>query len=154
PRVTIPLFSREQQYARWLRARRVPATGRSPSSCRRAVPANGRGGIRGCVRARVPRTQAIDRERCGRYASRPQSRSLRRPPDARRSCACRNATICDHGSGVRPVAWVCPTSHPIRSEEHTSELQSRENLVCRLLLEKQKEQTQGPALQNRYGTHL
>src|SRR5690606_40301603 len=26
--------------------------------------------------------------------------------------------------------------HPDRSEEHTSELQSRENLVCRLLLEK------------------
>src|SRR5207302_9747767 len=32
--------------------------------------------------------------------------------------------------GVR-AAWV-------RSEEHTSELQSRENLVCRLLLEKKK----------------
>src|SRR5690606_40614301 len=29
----------------------------------------------------------------------------------------------------------------IRSEEHTSELQSRENLVCRLLLEKKKKQT-------------
>src|SRR5690606_27141998 len=28
-----------------------------------------------------------------------------------------------------------------RSEEHTSELQSRENLVCRLLLEKKKEET-------------
>src|SRR6266700_7417790 len=28
--------------------------------------------------------------------------------------------------------------HPPRSEEHTSELQSRENLVCRLLLEKTK----------------
>src|SRR5690606_41850854 len=28
-----------------------------------------------------------------------------------------------------------------RSEEHTSELQSRENLVCRLLLEKKKEQS-------------
>src|SRR5690606_40666570 len=27
---------------------------------------------------------------------------------------------------------------PNRSEEHTSELQSRENLVCRLLLEKKK----------------
>src|SRR5690606_40906977 len=27
----------------------------------------------------------------------------------------------------------------IRSEEHTSELQSRENLVCRLLLEKKKQ---------------
>src|SRR5690606_40237207 len=29
-------------------------------------------------------------------------------------------------------------SAPSRSEEHTSELQSRENLVCRLLLEKKK----------------
>src|SRR5690606_39389301 len=29
---------------------------------------------------------------------------------------------------------------PVRSEEHTSELQSRENLVCRLLLEKKKQQ--------------
>src|SRR5690606_41939996 len=28
---------------------------------------------------------------------------------------------------------------PLRSEEHTSELQSRENLVCRLLLEKKKQ---------------
>src|SRR5690606_40792442 len=28
-----------------------------------------------------------------------------------------------------------------RSEEHTSELQSRENLVCRLLLEKKKHRT-------------
>src|SRR5690606_41388755 len=28
--------------------------------------------------------------------------------------------------------------HIFRSEEHTSELQSRENLVCRLLLEKKK----------------
>src|SRR5690606_40800737 len=28
-----------------------------------------------------------------------------------------------------------------RSEEHTSELQSRENLVCRLLLEKKKSET-------------
>src|SRR5690606_42070805 len=30
--------------------------------------------------------------------------------------------------------------HLDRSEEHTSELQSRENLVCRLLLEKKKAQ--------------
>src|SRR5690606_41295099 len=29
----------------------------------------------------------------------------------------------------------------LRSEEHTSELQSRENLVCRLLLEKKKDLT-------------
>src|SRR5688572_32349683 len=29
-------------------------------------------------------------------------------------------------------------SQPLRSEEHTSELQSQSNLVCRLLLEKKK----------------
>src|SRR5438034_5844038 len=28
--------------------------------------------------------------------------------------------------------------HPVRSEEHTSELQSHSDLVCRLLLEKKK----------------
>src|SRR2546429_2163003 len=32
-----------------------------------------------------------------------------------------------------------PLSHSSRSEEHTSELQSRLHLVCRLLLEKKKE---------------
>src|SRR2546426_9262350 len=32
-------------------------------------------------------------------------------------------------------------SHPGRSEEHTSELQSPCNLVCRLLLEKKKKKT-------------
>src|SRR5437870_10428456 len=32
----------------------------------------------------------------------------------------------------------------IRSEEHTSELQSRGHLVCRLLLEKKKEDSSGP----------
>src|SRR5690606_41974056 len=31
-----------------------------------------------------------------------------------------------------------PSAREGRSEEHTSELQSRENLVCRLLLEKKK----------------
>src|SRR5579883_3666586 len=33
----------------------------------------------------------------------------------------------------------------VRSEEHTSELQSRENIVCRLLLEKKKITKQGNA---------
>src|SRR5690606_40360965 len=32
--------------------------------------------------------------------------------------------------------WMRTPEHRRRSEEHTSELQSRENLVCRLLLEK------------------
>src|SRR5438046_4659742 len=34
----------------------------------------------------------------------------------------------------------CPTLRAARSEEHTSELQSLTNLVCRLLLEKKKKQ--------------
>src|SRR5258708_31156666 len=32
----------------------------------------------------------------------------------------------------------------VRSEEHTSELQSPDHLVCRLLLEKKKKRTQAP----------
>src|SRR5436309_8742880 len=49
-----------------------------------------------------------------------------------------------------PKCWSAPPEFrsktrrcaPARSEEHTSELQSRENLVCRLLLEKKKILTQ------------
>src|SRR5690606_42139760 len=41
------------------------------------------------------------------------------------------AVLTAHGA-VRERRWV------LRSEEHTSELQSRENLVCRLLLDKNK----------------
>src|SRR5690625_5535164 len=40
--------------------------------------------------------------------------------------------------GDHPV----PVRHPRRSEEHTSELQSRGHLVCRLLLEKKKSITE------------
>src|SRR5690606_34634666 len=36
------------------------------------------------------------------------------------------------------VTITAPLPVHVRSEEHTSELQSRENLVCRLLLEKKK----------------
>src|SRR5690606_42102595 len=38
------------------------------------------------------------------------------------------------------LVWMVTVPAPCtsRSEEHTSELQSRENLVCRLLLEKKK----------------
>src|SRR5205807_5898397 len=58
-------------------------------------------------------------------------------------CKCRGAarpfTSIPH-SAIRIPHWVtAPTlqRHP-RSEEHTSELQSPCNLVCRLLLEKKK----------------
>src|SRR5690606_41383795 len=36
------------------------------------------------------------------------------------------------------ASWPPCSARSSRSEEHTSELQSRENLVCRLLLEKKK----------------
>src|SRR3712207_8512025 len=36
---------------------------------------------------------------------------------------------------------ICPLRSQTRSEEHTSELQSRQYLVCRLLLEKKKNNT-------------
>src|SRR5690625_5877814 len=38
-----------------------------------------------------------------------------------------------------PETQTTKRSRPLRSEEHTSELQSRGHLVCRLLLEKIKE---------------
>src|SRR5207302_10849888 len=45
-----------------------------------------------------------------------------------RDCACRRVR-------VPPAADLGAAAGRLRSEEHTSELQSRENLVCRLLLE-------------------
>src|SRR3712207_7836804 len=65
------------------------------------------------------------------------------PPAALQPSAPRGDT---HGLSTRPAWWtrrmavasreLLPGVH--RSEEHTSELQSRQYLVCRLLLEKKK----------------
>src|SRR2546422_7687111 len=41
-----------------------------------------------------------------------------------------------------------------RSEEHTSELQSRLHLVCRLLLEKKKKYSAQPSIQSLYRASL
>src|SRR5436309_9594976 len=48
----------------------------------------------------------------------------------------------------------CRSPTRARSEEHTSELQSRENLVCRLLLEKKKYRVDrsGPVKERDQGT--
>src|SRR5690554_7210215 len=54
-------------------------------------------------------------------------------PDSPRRAACTLQSCCCHLRSFRPT----PTSAE-RSEEHTSELQSRPHLVCRLLLEKKK----------------
>src|SRR5689334_24185567 len=49
----------------------------------------------------------------------------------------------DHGRGRL-------AQQPLRSEEHTSELQSQFHLVCRLLLEKKKKQTSPHTHSTRY----
>src|SRR5256886_6079724 len=54
--------------------------------------------------------------------------AMHRKSDRRRVCLC--------AVGLRK----CAVSKSSRSEEHTSELQSQSNLVCRLLLEKKKNQ--------------
>src|SRR3712207_6946654 len=43
---------------------------------------------------------------------------------------------------LRRLVTMLPALVVLRSEEHTSELQSRQYLVCRLLLEKKKKQNQ------------
>src|SRR5690606_39455455 len=62
----------------------------------------------------------------------------------RRRCAsaARTSCRCSSRAWARASTSSPPTSSKrcwSRSEEHTSELQSRENLVCRLLLEKKKQ---------------
>src|SRR2546429_6882967 len=53
----------------------------------------------------------------------------------------RLAQNCDRGTALSCVAALEHVVRDLRSEEHTSELQSRLHLVCRLLLEKKKKNT-------------
>src|SRR5437868_12747725 len=64
-----------------------------------------------------------------------RSQTLCGPPSIRRRAGC----VAASGTLKASTGWARPfkTSEP-RSEEHTSELQSRFDLVCRLLLEKKK----------------
>src|SRR5438132_14429056 len=47
-------------------------------------------------------------------------------------------TTTSHGASWTNRSTFEPRIRPLRSEEHTSELQSHSDLVCRLLLEKKK----------------
>src|SRR5436190_18099333 len=48
-----------------------------------------------------------------------------------------------------PSRW-----HPPRSEEHTSELQSHSDLVCRLLLEKKKKKEERTTMQSKNNAQI
>src|SRR3989475_4674941 len=50
----------------------------------------------------------------------------------------RSVVASGHGA-ILLVPEIALTPQTVRSEEHTSELQSQSNLVCRLLLEKKKQ---------------
>src|SRR6266705_2891142 len=65
---------------------------------------------------------------------------IRRPPRSTLfpyTSLFRSATPCRFSPASTPVS-SSPTGRHARSEEHTSELQSPYDLVCRLLLEKKK----------------
>src|SRR2546430_12344820 len=68
-----------------------------------------------------------------------QEPALEPRPEERRAGGCMGAVAIPAREAVNidihPTAFIAPGA---RSEEHTSELQSQSNLVCRLLLEKKK----------------
>src|SRR5256886_13382868 len=87
---------------------------------------------------------------------------IRRPP---RSTLFPYTTLFRSPRIVRIPEWTKANLRPLysgsetnvqvkrRSEEHTSELQSQSNLVCRLLLEKKKKRTDTKRLTNRCRYH-
>src|SRR3712207_6962104 len=71
-----------------------------------------------------------------RREDRPPGGGRARTGDLRRLHLGEPVQACGGGGAAAPRAARHP--HRSRSEEHTSELQSRQHLVCRLLLEKKK----------------
>src|SRR5690625_6933676 len=59
-----------------------------------------------------------------------------------------------HPGGDQPALAAYQQLRGRRSEEHTSELQLRGHLVCRLLLEKKKEQKQDDMTTERKSPHV
>src|SRR3712207_8916207 len=70
----------------------------------------------------------------------PRARARRRSPPAptARAPAGRPWPRAPTATWAAPTCWTTRAGSRGRSEEHTSELQSRQYLVCRLLLEKKK----------------
>src|SRR5258707_1506561 len=69
---------------------------------------------------------------------RPQSRRIAHQKKKRRRLDAERLPRYTEPFGIRRSRFVDESGTTNRSEEHTSELQSRQYLVCRLLLEKKK----------------
>src|SRR5205807_9314907 len=74
----------------------------------------------------------------GRNRVAPADRAALRPSCPSRRWSLANVTIRMLLDVATPMHMMAPIRAGTRSEEHTSELQSPCNLVCRLLLEKKK----------------
>src|SRR2546422_2185657 len=79
------------------------------------------------------------------YGSRPRPAPLQSaPPPVAAADGFRGYTLGSDAARVEVIEYsdfecpFCASFATVRSEEHTSELQSRLHLVCRLLLEKKK----------------
>src|SRR3712207_8866921 len=83
---------------------------------------------------RSPASSRPPRVRSGRLERRPSSPVTAAPPPRGR----RRGTGGRQFLSPAPARLPCVVSDGQRSEEYTSELQSRQYLVCRLLLEKKK----------------
>src|SRR5699024_11721860 len=99
----------------------LPLTRHAPLRCSHSFPTRRSSDLTTCPfprkKKRWTSTQIRRTHRCGTHWKAPAGRWERS-----------TSPLCAHGSVRRKT--------PFRSEEHTSELQSRFDLVCRLLLEK------------------
>src|SRR2546430_12418790 len=83
-------------------------------------------------RSLFPSGPPVIPNRAGRFFLPRSLLRTRRPADGRSLSPLPPSRVIDSNGAPASTAW----SPPARSEEHTSELQSQSNLVCRLLLEK------------------
>src|SRR2546430_838273 len=121
----------------WATAISVPRSGSSP-------PGGGRAASRtSCVPRSIATRGPI------MYAGGASAKASER---SRSPCSSQRETLCCCGRSCAPsTRWhgppgTSPTLTSPRSEEHTSELQSQSNVVCRLLLEKKNRTAAGEPL--------
>src|SRR5207249_8816757 len=113
------------------RARAARDALREVDTSKRGLPRLAAHAVRWAARLKVPTTFRATPTKSPEPIA---STANPRPSASSKVCACGFAVI----RTSHPSATSASTDFGARSEEHTSELQSRFDLVCRLLLEKKK----------------